>query len=106
MAAAQLAGEDFLTGMDRQRADAAGRQIIRCMAELPNPVNFPAAVASTGPGEVREQSACGPAAKRHLQVASSTQTGASTTWTSSPRTRPAAAGAHLSSPGPGNGSPA
>ena len=27
MAAAQLAGEDFLTGLDRQRADAAGQQI-------------------------------------------------------------------------------
>jgi len=25
IAAAQLAGEDFLTGLDRQRADAAGR---------------------------------------------------------------------------------
>ena len=28
MAAAQLAGEDFLTGLDRQRADAAGQQIV------------------------------------------------------------------------------
>ena len=27
MAAAQLAGEDFLAGLDRQRADAAGQQI-------------------------------------------------------------------------------
>jgi Transposase DDE domain group 1 len=27
-AAAQLAGEDFLTGLDRQRADAAGQQIV------------------------------------------------------------------------------
>jgi hypothetical protein len=27
VAAAQLAGEDFLTGLDRQRADAAGQQI-------------------------------------------------------------------------------
>ncbi len=27
LAAAQLAGEDFLTGLDRQRADAAGQQI-------------------------------------------------------------------------------
>ena len=27
IAAAQLAGEDFLTGLDRQRADAAGRQL-------------------------------------------------------------------------------
>jgi hypothetical protein len=26
IAAAQLAGEDFLTGLDRQRADAAGQQ--------------------------------------------------------------------------------
>lgn len=28
IAAAQLAGEDFLTGLDRQRADAAGQQIV------------------------------------------------------------------------------
>ena len=28
IAVAQLAGEDFLTGLDRQRADAAGRQIV------------------------------------------------------------------------------
>ena len=28
IAAAQLAGEDFLTGLDRQRADAAGQQIM------------------------------------------------------------------------------
>ena len=27
IAAAQLAGEDFLTGLDRQRADAAGQQV-------------------------------------------------------------------------------
>jgi hypothetical protein len=27
LAAVQLAGEDFLTGLDRQRADAAGQQI-------------------------------------------------------------------------------
>jgi hypothetical protein len=27
IAAAQLAGEDFLVGLDRQRADAAGQQI-------------------------------------------------------------------------------
>ena len=27
LAAAQLAGEDFLTGLDRQRADAAGQQV-------------------------------------------------------------------------------
>ena len=27
LAAAQLAGEDFLTGLDRQRADAAGQQL-------------------------------------------------------------------------------
>ena len=27
IAAAQLAGEDFLTGLDRQRADAAGQQL-------------------------------------------------------------------------------
>jgi hypothetical protein len=28
MAAAQLAGEDFLTGLDRVRADAAGQQLV------------------------------------------------------------------------------
>jgi hypothetical protein len=28
IAAAQLAGEDFLTGLDRQRADAAGQQVM------------------------------------------------------------------------------
>jgi len=39
------------------------------MAELPNPVNFQAAVASIGPQQVREQFACGPDVKRHLQVA-------------------------------------
>lgn len=41
----------------------------KVMAELPNPVNFQAAVASIGPQQVREQVACGPDAKRHLQVA-------------------------------------
>ena len=30
VAVAQLAGEDFLTGLDRQRADVAGQQITRC----------------------------------------------------------------------------
>jgi G6PDH family F420-dependent oxidoreductase len=41
----------------------------KVMAELPNPVNFQAAVASIGPDEVREQFACGPDVKRHVQVA-------------------------------------
>jgi G6PDH family F420-dependent oxidoreductase len=41
----------------------------KVMAELPNPVNFQAAVASIGPDEVREQFACGPDVKRHAQVA-------------------------------------
>ena len=38
-------------------------------AELPNPVNFEAATASIGPEQAREQFACGPDVKRHLQVA-------------------------------------
>jgi G6PDH family F420-dependent oxidoreductase len=41
----------------------------KVMAELPNPVNFQAAIASIGPDQVREQFACGPDVKRHLQVA-------------------------------------
>jgi G6PDH family F420-dependent oxidoreductase len=41
----------------------------KVMAELPNPVNFEAATASIRPGQVREQFACGPDVKRHLQVA-------------------------------------
>ena len=41
----------------------------KLMAELPNPVNFEAATASIGPELVREQFACGPDVKRHLQVA-------------------------------------
>ena len=41
----------------------------KVMAELPNPVNFQAAVASIGPQQVLEQFACGPDVKRHLQVA-------------------------------------
>jgi G6PDH family F420-dependent oxidoreductase len=41
----------------------------KVMTELPNPVNFQAAVASIGPDEVREQFACGPDVKRHVQVA-------------------------------------
>jgi G6PDH family F420-dependent oxidoreductase len=41
----------------------------KVMAELPNPVNFEAATASIGPKLVREQFACGPDVKRHLQVA-------------------------------------
>jgi G6PDH family F420-dependent oxidoreductase len=40
----------------------------KVMAELPNPVNFEAATASIGPEQVREQFACGPDVKRHLQV--------------------------------------
>jgi hypothetical protein len=41
----------------------------KVMAELPDPVNFEAAIASIGPEQVREQFACGPDVKRHLQVA-------------------------------------
>jgi G6PDH family F420-dependent oxidoreductase len=41
----------------------------KVMAELPNPVNFEAATASVGPEQAREQFACGPDVKRHLQVA-------------------------------------
>ena len=41
----------------------------KVMSELPNPVNFEAAVASVTPGLVREQFACGPDPKRHLAVA-------------------------------------
>jgi G6PDH family F420-dependent oxidoreductase len=41
----------------------------KVMAELPNPVNFEAATASIGPEQVRQQFACGPDVKRHLQVA-------------------------------------
>ena len=52
----------------------------KVMAELPNPVNFQAAVASIGPQEVREQFACGPDVKRTCKSPSSTSTGASTTW--------------------------
>ena len=40
IAAAQLAGEDFLTGLDRQRADAAGQQI--------TPVQGPASTTAAG----------------------------------------------------------
>jgi G6PDH family F420-dependent oxidoreductase len=41
----------------------------KVMAELPNPVNFQAAVASIGPQQVKDQFACGPDPRRHLQVA-------------------------------------
>ena len=41
----------------------------KVMAELPNPVNFEAAVASITPDQVRKQFACGPDVKRHLEVA-------------------------------------
>ena len=37
IAAAQLAGEDFLTGLDRQRADAAGEQLAPCRGWRPRP---------------------------------------------------------------------
>ena len=37
IAAAQLAGEDFLTGLDRQRADAAGQRSRRCQGWRPRP---------------------------------------------------------------------
>ena len=41
----------------------------KVMAELPNPVNFEAAVASVTADQVREQFACGPDVSRHLDVA-------------------------------------
>ncbi len=41
----------------------------KVMVELPNPVNFEAAVASITPDQVRRQFACGPEVKRHLEVA-------------------------------------
>lgn len=41
----------------------------KVMAELPNPVNFEAVTALVTPDQVREQFACGPDPKRHLQVA-------------------------------------
>jgi hypothetical protein len=52
IAAAQLAGEDFLTGLDRQRAAAAGQQI--------TPVPGPASTTAAGlarrltPGQWRD----------------------------------------------------
>jgi hypothetical protein len=39
------------------------------MAELPNPVNFEAAVANVTAGQVKDQFACGPDVGRHLEVA-------------------------------------
>lgn len=41
----------------------------KVMAELPNPVNFEAVTALVTPDQVREQFACGPDPKRHLEVA-------------------------------------
>jgi G6PDH family F420-dependent oxidoreductase len=41
----------------------------KVMAELPNPVNFEAAVANVTASQVREQFACGPDVSRHLEVA-------------------------------------
>ncbi len=41
----------------------------KVMAELPNPVNFDAATASFTASQVKEQFACGPDARRHLEVA-------------------------------------
>ncbi len=41
----------------------------KVMAELPNPVNFEAAVANVTADQVREQFACGPDVSRHLAVA-------------------------------------
>jgi G6PDH family F420-dependent oxidoreductase len=41
----------------------------KVMAELPNPVNFEAAVANVTADQVREAFACGPDPKRHLAVA-------------------------------------
>lgn len=52
--------------LDKSRFALTGWKV---MAELPNPVNFEAATASITPGQVREQFACGPDVKRHLEVA-------------------------------------
>ena len=41
----------------------------KVMAELPNPVNFEAAVASITPDQARAQFACGPEVRRHLDIA-------------------------------------
>jgi G6PDH family F420-dependent oxidoreductase len=41
----------------------------KVMAELPNPVNFEAAVANVTAGQARQQFACGPDVSRHLEVA-------------------------------------
>jgi G6PDH family F420-dependent oxidoreductase len=41
----------------------------KVMSELPNPVNFEAVTALVTPDRVRDQFACGPDPKRHLQVA-------------------------------------
>lgn len=41
----------------------------KVMAELPNPVNFEAAVANVTAGQVKDQFACGPDVSRHLEVA-------------------------------------
>ena len=48
---------------------AAGLTGWEVMAELPNPVDFEAATASIGPEQVRQEFACGPDVRRHLQVA-------------------------------------
>jgi G6PDH family F420-dependent oxidoreductase len=41
----------------------------KVMSELPNPVNFEAAIATVTPDQVREAFACGPDWRRHLEVA-------------------------------------
>ncbi len=41
----------------------------KVMAELPNPVNFEAVTALVTPDQVRDQFACGPDPKRHLELA-------------------------------------
>lgn len=41
----------------------------KVMAELPNPANFEAVTALATPDQVRDQFACGPDPKRHLEVA-------------------------------------
>jgi G6PDH family F420-dependent oxidoreductase len=52
--------------MEKSRFAMTGWKV---MAELPNPVNFEAAVASITPDQVRGQFACGPDVQRHLEVA-------------------------------------
>src|SRR5260370_41504994 len=50
IAAAQLSGEDFLTGLDRQRADAAGQQLTPVPGLASTTAAGPAPRGPPGPG--------------------------------------------------------